>query len=52
MADVVVGLDVGTSGVKGIALSPDGELVGRPRFMCRDPFGNLIEFARIDDPSA
>jgi xylulokinase len=27
MADVVVGLDVGTSGVKGIALSADGELV-------------------------
>ena len=23
-------------------------LVGRPRFMCRDPFGNLIELARID----
>jgi catechol 2,3-dioxygenase-like lactoylglutathione lyase family enzyme len=27
-------------------------IVGRPRFFCRDPFGNLIEFARIDDPSA
>ena len=27
MPDVVVGLDVGTSGVKGVALSPGGELV-------------------------
>jgi catechol 2,3-dioxygenase-like lactoylglutathione lyase family enzyme len=27
-------------------------IAGRPRFFCRDPFGNLIEFARIDDPSA
>jgi catechol 2,3-dioxygenase-like lactoylglutathione lyase family enzyme len=27
-------------------------IVGRPRFFCRDPFGNQIEFARIDDPSA
>jgi catechol 2,3-dioxygenase-like lactoylglutathione lyase family enzyme len=27
-------------------------IVGRPRFMCRDPFGNLIEFARIDDPAS
>ena len=26
----------------------DAELVGRPRFICRDPFGNLIEFARIE----
>ena len=24
------------------------ELVGRPRFTCRDPFGNLIELARIE----
>jgi catechol 2,3-dioxygenase-like lactoylglutathione lyase family enzyme len=23
-------------------------LVGRPRFMCRDPFGNLIELAMIE----
>ena len=23
------------------------ELVGRPRFMCRDPFGNLIELAEV-----
>jgi catechol 2,3-dioxygenase-like lactoylglutathione lyase family enzyme len=23
------------------------ELVGRPRFTCRDPFGNLIELAEI-----
>jgi catechol 2,3-dioxygenase-like lactoylglutathione lyase family enzyme len=25
------------------------EIVGRPRFTCRDPFGNLIEFARLED---
>ncbi|HWB22320.1 MAG TPA: VOC family protein [Gaiellaceae bacterium] len=24
------------------------ELVGRPRFFCRDPFGNLLELTRID----
>jgi catechol 2,3-dioxygenase-like lactoylglutathione lyase family enzyme len=24
------------------------ELVGRPRFFCRDPFGNLVELTRID----
>ena len=23
------------------------ELVGRPRFTCRDPFGNLVELTRI-----
>jgi catechol 2,3-dioxygenase-like lactoylglutathione lyase family enzyme len=23
------------------------ELVGRPRFTCRDPFGNLVELCRI-----
>jgi xylulokinase len=27
MTDVLIGLDVGTSGVKGIALTPDGEIV-------------------------
>jgi catechol 2,3-dioxygenase-like lactoylglutathione lyase family enzyme len=24
------------------------EIVGRPRFTCRDPFRNLIEFARLE----
>jgi catechol 2,3-dioxygenase-like lactoylglutathione lyase family enzyme len=24
------------------------ELVGRPRFFCHDPFGNLLELTRID----
>jgi catechol 2,3-dioxygenase-like lactoylglutathione lyase family enzyme len=32
----------------GVEAIDPTELVGRPRFMCRDPFGNLIEFARID----
>jgi catechol 2,3-dioxygenase-like lactoylglutathione lyase family enzyme len=27
-------------------------IIGRARFFCRDPFGNLLEFARIDDPDA
>jgi catechol 2,3-dioxygenase-like lactoylglutathione lyase family enzyme len=25
------------------------EIVGRPRFFCRDPFGNLVELARLED---
>ena len=32
----------------GIATRDGTELVGRPRFTCRDPFGNLIELARIE----
>jgi catechol 2,3-dioxygenase-like lactoylglutathione lyase family enzyme len=32
----------------GIQTRDPTELVGRPRFMCRDPFGNLIEFVRLD----
>ena len=29
-------------------LPPDStELIGRPRFTCRDPFGNQIELAQI-----
>jgi catechol 2,3-dioxygenase-like lactoylglutathione lyase family enzyme len=24
------------------------EIVGRPRFFCRDPFGNLLELARFE----
>ncbi len=32
----------------GVETLDPTELVGRPRFMCRDPFGNLIELARID----
>ena len=24
-------------------------IVGRPRFFCRDPFGNLVELTRIDE---
>lgn len=27
------------------------EIVGRPRFFCRDPFGNLLEFTRIESPA-
>jgi catechol 2,3-dioxygenase-like lactoylglutathione lyase family enzyme len=36
----------------GAATRDPTPIVGRPRFFCRDPFGNLLEFARIEDPSA
>jgi catechol 2,3-dioxygenase-like lactoylglutathione lyase family enzyme len=32
----------------GIVTRDGTELVGRPPFTCRDPFGNLIELARIE----
>jgi catechol 2,3-dioxygenase-like lactoylglutathione lyase family enzyme len=32
----------------GVATRDSTPLVGRPRFTCRDPFGNLIELARIE----
>jgi catechol 2,3-dioxygenase-like lactoylglutathione lyase family enzyme len=35
----------------GVETSDATEIVGRPRFFCRDPFGNLLELLRIDDPS-
>jgi len=31
----------------GVATRDSTELIGRPRFTCRDPFGNLIELARL-----
>ena len=34
----------------GVETRDATELVGRPRFTCRDPFGNLVELARIDEP--
>jgi len=39
-------------GAAGFETREPTPIVGRPRFFCRDPFGNLIEFARIDDPSS
>jgi catechol 2,3-dioxygenase-like lactoylglutathione lyase family enzyme len=33
----------------GISTSDATEIVGRPRFFCRDPFGNLLEFTRITE---
>jgi catechol 2,3-dioxygenase-like lactoylglutathione lyase family enzyme len=33
----------------GVATSDATPLRGRPRFFCRDPFGNLVELARIDE---
>jgi catechol 2,3-dioxygenase-like lactoylglutathione lyase family enzyme len=30
----------------GVETSDGSELVGRPRFFCRDPFGNLVELTR------
>jgi catechol 2,3-dioxygenase-like lactoylglutathione lyase family enzyme len=32
----------------GVETRDATELVGRPRFFCRDPFGNLVELTRID----
>ena len=32
----------------GVETDDPTPLVGRPRFTCRDPFGNLIELARIE----
>jgi catechol 2,3-dioxygenase-like lactoylglutathione lyase family enzyme len=33
---------------KGVATSDDVPIQNRPRFFCRDPFGNLIEFTTIE----
>jgi catechol 2,3-dioxygenase-like lactoylglutathione lyase family enzyme len=32
----------------GVPTRDATEIVGRPRFFCRDPFGNLVELARLD----
>jgi catechol 2,3-dioxygenase-like lactoylglutathione lyase family enzyme len=32
----------------GVETRTPTEIVGRPRFMCRDPFGNLIELTRFE----
>lgn len=32
----------------GVETRDGTELVGRPRFFCSDPFGNLVELTRID----
>lgn len=31
----------------GVATRDGTELVGRPRFTCRDPFGNLVELTEL-----
>jgi len=31
----------------GVETRDGTELIGRPRFTCRDPFGNLVELTRI-----
>ena len=31
----------------GIETRTPTEIVGRPRFMCRDPFGNLVELTQL-----
>ena len=31
----------------GVETSTPTEIVGRPRFMCRDPFGNLLELTHL-----
>ena len=32
----------------GVETNDPTELVGRPRFTCRDPFGNMVELAFIE----
>jgi catechol 2,3-dioxygenase-like lactoylglutathione lyase family enzyme len=32
----------------GVETSEGTEIVGRPRFFCRDPFGNLLELTTIE----
>jgi catechol 2,3-dioxygenase-like lactoylglutathione lyase family enzyme len=32
----------------GVATRDTTPIVGRTRFFCRDPFGNLLELARMD----
>jgi catechol 2,3-dioxygenase-like lactoylglutathione lyase family enzyme len=32
----------------GVRTRDGTEIVGRPRFFCRDPFGNLVELARLE----
>ncbi len=34
----------------GVATDAGTKIVGRPRFTCRDPFGNLVELAQIPAP--
>jgi catechol 2,3-dioxygenase-like lactoylglutathione lyase family enzyme len=36
----------------GFATSDTTPIVGRPRWFCRDPFGNLIELTRIEAGAA
>ena len=33
----------------GIETRTPTEIVGRPRFMCRDPFGNLLELTQLPE---
>ena len=32
----------------GVETNDGSEIVGRPRFFCHDPFGNLVELTRIE----
>ena len=32
----------------GVETTTPTEIVGRPRFMCRDPFGNLLELTQFE----
>jgi catechol 2,3-dioxygenase-like lactoylglutathione lyase family enzyme len=33
---------------EGVQTRTPTEIIGRPRFMCRDPFGNLVELTRFE----
>jgi catechol 2,3-dioxygenase-like lactoylglutathione lyase family enzyme len=46
---VDTGLDDMRAGIEaaGIETRTPTEIVGRPRFMCHDPFGNLLELTQL-----
>ncbi len=52
-AHFCIAVDVGLDEVRGrieaagIETRTPTEIVGRPRFMCHDPFGNLVELTQL-----
>jgi catechol 2,3-dioxygenase-like lactoylglutathione lyase family enzyme len=52
-AHFCIAVDDGLDGIRarveaaGIETRTPTEIVGRPRFMCRDPFGNLVELTQL-----
>jgi catechol 2,3-dioxygenase-like lactoylglutathione lyase family enzyme len=52
-AHLCIAVDDGLADVRarieaaGVETRTPTEIVGRPRFMCRDPFGNLVELTQL-----